>query len=199
MGSELCSSSRVPEWWSCFTEPGGQDGEEAGWWHRFITAAFLGHRIAARLRLQVSGPTQLPPGPMSWLQQVAWGHVQASQGGPQGWRSPTTSGHHLAVVSQDNIVFVPRQASAIHSQNLGQEQPADTWALCQLVVSVYQTKFPPSFAVFHPVLSVNIYFNLLSKTGTGKLFITIADESTYFVHLLPLVKALKWGCYLSRT
>lgn len=101
---ELICEKPLPRWhlsyvpvpksqrWSWFTQPGGQDGEEAGWWHRSVTAAFLGHSITARLRLQVSGPTQLLTGPTSQLSQVAWDHVQVSQGGPRGWRSPTTLG-----------------------------------------------------------------------------------------------------------
>lgn len=83
------------------------------------------------------------------------------------------------------------------AKTLDKSIQTDTWAVCQTVVSLYQTGFLPSFTVFHPVMSVYIYFNLLSKTGMGKLFITIADESMYFAHLLPLVKALKWGCNLS--
>lgn len=91
VGSELHLSSWISGRWSWYTKPGRQGGEEAGWWHRSITAAFLDHSIiTARLRLQVACPTQLPKEPTSQLQQVARGRVQANQRGAQGWRSPTT-------------------------------------------------------------------------------------------------------------
>ena len=122
-----------------------------------------------------------------------------------GWSPRTEIPHHFgpcAVTSLSSLRTTlslsedkPVQSTA---KTLDESNQVDTWALCQPVVSVYQTKFPLSFTVFHSAKSVNIYFNLLSKTGMGKLF-TIVNESTHFFHLLPLAKVLKWKCYLSRT